>query len=63
MAETGTISMSENGHSVYVPTLVLISRSEQLVGMSDYATVASFPGPHVERGSGPGDTWQNSRMC
>ena len=25
--------------------------------------LASFPGPHVKRGSGPGDTWQNSRMC
>ena len=38
MAETGTISTSENAHSVYVPTLVLISQNEQLVGMSDYAT-------------------------
>ena len=25
--------------------------------------VASYPGPHAERGRGPGDTWQNSRMC
>ena len=25
--------------------------------------LASFPGPHAERGSGPSDTWQNSRMC
>ena len=24
---------------------------------------ASYPGPHAERGRGPGDTWQNSRMC
>ena len=27
------------------------------------SALASFPGPHAERGSGPGDTWQNSRMC
>ena len=26
-------------------------------------TVASYPGPHAERGRGPGDTWQNSRTC
>ena len=25
--------------------------------------IASYPGPHAERGRGPGDTWQNSRMC
>ena len=25
--------------------------------------LASYPGPHAERGRGPGDTWQNSRMC
>ena len=25
--------------------------------------VASYPGPHAECGRGPGDTWQNSRMC
>ena len=25
--------------------------------------VASYPGPRAERGRGPGDTWQNSRMC
>ena len=25
--------------------------------------LASFPGPHAKCRSGPGDTWQNSRMC
>ena len=25
--------------------------------------LALYPGPHAERGRGPGDTWQNSRMC
>ena len=25
--------------------------------------LASYPGPHTERGSEPSDTWQNSRMC
>ena len=25
--------------------------------------VALYPGPRVECGRGPGDTWQNSRMC
>ena len=24
--------------------------------------VASYPGPHAERGREPGDTWQDSRM-
>ena len=28
-----------------------------------YYVIASFPGPHAKRGSGSGDTWQNSRMC
>ena len=26
-------------------------------------SLASYPGPHAERGRGPGDTWQNSHMC
>ena len=25
--------------------------------------IASYAGPHAERGRWPGDTWQNSRMC
>ena len=25
--------------------------------------LASYPGPHVERGRWPGDTWQNSLIC
>ena len=29
----------------------------------DRKSSASYPGPHAERGSGPGDTRQNSRMC
>ena len=28
-----------------------------------WLNLASFPGPHAECGSGPGDTWQNSHMC
>ena len=29
----------------------------------DCPRIASYPGPHAERGRGPGETWQNSRMC
>ena len=32
-------------------------------GSSIKLGLASYPGPHVERVRGPGDTWQNSRMC
>ena len=34
-----------------------------IAGPTDAKLLASYPGPHAERGRGPGDTWQNSRMC
>lgn len=30
---------------------------------SGYGGLASYPGPHAERGKGPGDTWQVFPVC
>ena len=42
---------------------VLQAERSVYTGVYSMMHVASFPGPHAERGSGPGDTWQNSHIC
>ena len=52
-----------NSARAWTDKLYTLSPPPPYVKISARTLLASFPGPHTERGRRPGDTWQNSRMC
>ena len=71
-----TMAQSSASNFIHIPSATFSSKSipsDQLwfigpllavhFSFASRVDIASYPGPRVERGRGPGDTWQNSRMC
>jgi len=49
-------------HLMYTDCIDL-ANSKPKVMANSVVKVAPYPGPRMEHGKGPGDTWQNSCMC